>query len=86
MFTIGLTVSTSDGDQVKSAGKDYMDNRIYSYKIICSYTVNVNLMLISVELLEIWSFIVKYASKFSVFEVIYYVFFCNILFCQSIPP
>ena len=46
---------------------------IHSYSIIYSYTVNANLMLICIELSE---FIIycKYAWKFSVFEVIYYIF------------
>ena len=50
-----------------------LENRIYSYTIIYSCIVNVNLMLICIELSE---FIIycKYAWKFSVFEVIYYIF------------
>ena len=36
-----------------------MDNRIFSYTIIYSYSVNLNLVLICIELLEIWSFIVN---------------------------
>ena len=53
-----------------------LDNTRYLYTNIYSYTVNVNLMLICIELLEIWSVIVNMPEnwKFSVFEVIYYIF------------
>ena len=50
----------------------FVDNRIYSYTIIL-YTANVNLMLIRTELSEL-IFYCKYAWKFLVFEVIYYIF------------
>ena len=48
MFTIGWTVSTSDNDQVKAAGKDYGNVKRYTIKY--AHTVNVNLMLICIEL------------------------------------
>ena len=50
-----------------------LDNRIFSNTIIYSYTVNVNLVLNYLSELIIYC---KYASKFSVFEVIYYIFLC----------
>ena len=50
-----------------------LDDRIYSYTIICSYTVNVNLTLICIELSELIIYC-KYAWKFAVFEVMYYIF------------
>ena len=50
-----------------------VDNRIYSCTIIYSYIVNVNLMLIDIELSEFIMYC-KYAWKFSLFEVIYYIF------------
>ena len=43
---------------------------MYSYTITYSYTVNVNLMLICIELI----IYCKYILKFSVFEVIYFIF------------
>ena len=50
-----------------------LDNRIYSYTTIYSYTVNVSLMLICIELSELIIYC-KYTWKFSVFEVMYYIF------------
>ena len=44
------------------------------YTVIYSNTVNVNLILIYIELSEMWSFIVNMSKKFLVFEVIFYVF------------
>ena len=52
-----------------------MNDRIYSNTIIYSYTVNVNLMLICIDLSELVIYC-KYAWKFSVFAVIYYI--CHI--------
>ena len=40
-----------------------LDNRIYLYTIIYSCAVNVNLMLICIELSEMWSFIVNMPEK-----------------------
>ena len=56
-----------------------LDNRIHSYTTIYSYTVNVSLMLICIELSELIIFC-KYTWKFSVLEVMYYIFlFYNFL-------
>ena len=50
-----------------------LDNRMYSSTIRYSCTVNVDLMLICVELSKLIIYC-KYARKFLVFEVIYYIF------------
>ena len=53
------------------------DQRVYVLRFV---------QLICIELSEMRLFIVKYALKFSVFVKYYIISFCNIRFCQSIPP
>ena len=56
--TIRQAVSNSENDQVKPVSIYKNENWIYSYTIIYSYIVNVNLMLMCTEWSEMWSFIV----------------------------
>ena len=61
-----------------------LDNRIYSYTIIYSYIANVNLMLIWIELAEVWSFIVNMSKTLVIWSNILYLsviyFFANKFF------
>ena len=61
-----------------------LDNRIYPYTIIYSYTVNVNLILICSELSEL--IIIVNIPEICRYLKLYIISVCIILFCQSIPP